>query len=376
MNTNKKEYFMNKFKKIGLTALAGSLAAVSAQAGELSVTGGANATLKWGSGDRHSEVTGKSLGTDKDVAFTGSGELDNGTTFTVFTATTDTQGDLTSGGLTISTPSFGSFLMGHHSGAAHYKYDEEVPQAYEQISDISALVSTNKVGDFMDNNHITYTSPTFDLGGASITFDIGYASDANDEETGDGGTPDGEGTSTYGSGQEAGVTISYEGFKAGIYGAERVNKTKTAAGSDAVRDEFNGVWYAKFSMGPVSVGYSESYADAGVTSAISTTSTTTAKTRRSGGGLYTGEQMSIAFNVNDNMSISYTTSDETYDTQDDAKTAVTTDDDVTESIDAIQVAYSMGGMSIKAYNMEVTNPDQDDNAADASITEIALGFAF
>ena len=46
MNTNNKEYFMNKFKKIGLTALAGSLVAVSAQAGELSVSGGVNVTLK------------------------------------------------------------------------------------------------------------------------------------------------------------------------------------------------------------------------------------------------------------------------------------------------------------------------------------------
>ena len=163
MNTNNKEYFMDKFKKIGLTALASSLVAVSAQAGELSVTGGANATLKWGSGDRDSNATGKSLGTDKDVAFTGSGELDNGTTFTVFTATDDTQGDLTSGALSISTPSFGSFLMGHHSGAAHYKYDEEVPQAYEQISDITSTVTQNKVGDFMDNNHITYTSPSLCL---------------------------------------------------------------------------------------------------------------------------------------------------------------------------------------------------------------------
>ena len=128
-------------------------------------------------------------------------------------------------------------------------------------------------------------------------------------------------------------------------------------------------------MGPVSIGYSEFYLDAGVTSGSAAT-TTTAKTRRSVGGLYTGDQMSIAFNVNDNMSISYTTSDETYDNQDDAKTAVTTDDDVTETIDAIQIAYSMGGMSIKAYNMEVTNPDQDDDAADQSVTEIALGFAF
>ena len=145
--------------------------------------------------------------------------------------------------------------------------------------------------------------------------------------------------------------------------------TNTTTGQEE-HDEFNGVWYAKYSMGPVSIGYSEFYIDAGVTSAV--TATTAAKTRRgtNAGGLYTGDQMSIAFNVNDNMSISYTTSDETYDTQDDAATAVTTDDDVTETIDAIQVAYSMGGMSIKAYNMEVTNPSQDDNAPDLSLIHI------
>ena len=148
---------MNNFKKVGLTALAGSLVAVSAHAGELTVTGGANITLKHGSASSTTNTSGRGIGTDKDVAFKGTGELDNGTTFTVFTATTDTQGDLTSGYISIATPSFGSFLMGHHSGAAHYKYDEEVPQVYEQISDITATVTQNKVGDFMDNNHITYT---------------------------------------------------------------------------------------------------------------------------------------------------------------------------------------------------------------------------
>ena len=59
-------------------------------------------------------------------------------------------------------------------------------------------------------------------------FDLGYASDANDTETGDGGVPGG--TGTYGTGQEAGVTISYDALKFGVYGAERENKTKTAAG--------------------------------------------------------------------------------------------------------------------------------------------------
>ena len=50
--------------------------------------------------------------------------------------------------------------------------------------------------------------------------------------------------------------------------------------------------------------------------------------------------------------------------------------DVTQETEALQIAYSMGGMSIKAYNMETTNPGYDDDAATASKTEIALGLAF
>ena len=267
----------------------------------------------------------------------------------------------------------GSFTFGSGTGGASGAYDEEVPQVYEQVSDGKDTMA-NKVGDFMDNNSVLYTSPTLDLMGASITAHVGYAPQANDSAVGDGGSVTYD--ATVGAGKEAGITIAYEGLKLGFYGAER-NRTvpqATAGTGNYQHDEFNGAWYAKYTMGPVTVGYSEFYLDAGVTSTL--VNTTTAKTRRSGGGLYTGDQMSIAFNVNDNMSISYTTSDETYDNQDDAKTAVTTDDDVTETIDALQIAYSMGGMSIKAYNMEVTNPDQDTNAADQSITEIALGFAF
>ena len=369
MNTNKKEYFMNKFKKIGLTALAGSLVAVSAQAGELTVTGGANVTYKWGSSSPTTNTTAKAIGVDKDVAFTGSGELDNGTTFTIATATTDSQTDLTSGYLSISTPSFGSFLLGHHSGAAHYKYDEEVPQVYEQISDISALVTTNKVGDFMDNNHITYTTPTFDIAGASITFDVGYASDANDTETGDGGIAK-TGNVTYGTGTEAGVTIAYDALKIGVYGAQRDNLDNPAAGSDGVRDEFNGVWYAKYSAGPVSIGYSESYVDSGVSS-TATPATTAAKSLRSSGGIFEGQQIGIAFNVNDSLSVSYTESTETYNAQSEESSK-----DVDQDIEAIQVAYSMGGMSIKAYQMDVTNPAFDEDADDSKVTEIALGLAF
>ena len=55
---------MNKLTKLGLTALAGSLVAVSAQAGALNVNGSANMTYKT---DTSSE--GKGLGTDRGITF-------------------------------------------------------------------------------------------------------------------------------------------------------------------------------------------------------------------------------------------------------------------------------------------------------------------
>ena len=361
---------MNNIKKIGLTALAGSLVSLGATAGEMSVSGGINTVLKFGKGG---ENTSRSIGADRDVTFSGSGELDNGTTFSVSTTTNDSIA-LSASTTTITTPSLGSFMIGSGTGGLSGAYDEEVPTAYEQVSDGKNNTS-NAVGNFMDENHISYTSPTLDLMGASVTAHLEYSPQASDSAVGDGGSV--THSASVGSGKGACITVAYEGLKLGFYGAERKRTVPkvTAASGNYEHDEFNGVWYAKYTMGPVSIGYSESYLDAGVTGTAE--SINAAKTlRTAAGGIFTGEQMSIAFNVNDNMSISYTTSDETYDTQDNAKTAVTTDDDVTESTDAIQIAYSMGGMSIKAYNMEVTNPEQDDDAADQSVTEIALGFAF
>jgi len=361
---------MNNIKKIGLTALAGSLVTMgSATAGEMSVSGAINVTLGYGNLSGNSS---RAIGSDQDVSFTGGGELDNGTTFSMNT-TLDDDYAVSGSTTTITTPSFGSFAIGAGYGLQSGKYDEEVPQAYEQISDAKQTMA-NLVGNYMDGNAISYTSPTFDLMGASITVDAGFAPTAADAGFVDGAND--AFNATYGKGQELGVRINYEGLSLGVYGTERetsIPNTNTTTGQE-ITDEFNGAWYAKYTYGPVSIGYSETYMDAGVTQANE--SINASKTERTAGGIFEGEQLSIAFNVNDNLSISYTTSDETYDTQDDAATSVSTDDDITESVDAIQVAYSMGGMSVKAYNMEVTNPDQDDNAADASITEIALGFAF
>ena len=82
--------------------------------------------------------------------------------------TTNDNYELSASTTTITTPSLGSFSIGSSTGSASYMYDEEVPQAYEQVSDGKQTMA-NQVGNFMDNNHVMYTSPTLDLMGASIT---------------------------------------------------------------------------------------------------------------------------------------------------------------------------------------------------------------
>jgi outer membrane protein OmpU len=177
----------------------------------------------------------------------------------------------------------------------------------------------NQVGNFMDNNHIMYTPPAMEFMGATFQAHIGYTPQATDAAVSDGGQA--AYSETWGAGKELGLTVSYDGLKAGIYGSERENTTPNAATGQQISDPFEGAWYVNYSFGPVSIGYTESYMDGGVTQALSSETNNTAKAERTAGGIFTGEQMSIAFNVNDNMSISYTTSDETYDTQDDALTA-------------------------------------------------------
>ena len=71
---------MNNLKKIGLTALAGSMVAFSAQALEMSVSGTAKMTfVDEGGSASNEDVTGNPYGFDQTVAFNGSGESPLGT---------------------------------------------------------------------------------------------------------------------------------------------------------------------------------------------------------------------------------------------------------------------------------------------------------
>jgi len=357
---------MNNLKKLGLTALAGSLVAVSAQAGEVSFAGAANVTYK-----TNSASEGVGIGTDKGLSVSGSGELDNGWTFSVFTYLDDsiaTSTHVTS----LTMGSLGTVKAGLGWGGNSTSFDEEVPQAYEQISDLSASGTNNMVGSFMDSGGLTWAPPSFDVDGVgSVSLLLGWSPNGDDVGPTNGavGTRSGD----WGTGVDVGITIATDmGLTIGAYAAERENTSPIKAGQDAVRDEFNGAWYANYTNGPVSIGYSHAYIDIGEGTAAAEAATS-AKVIRTAGGLFEETQMSIAFNVNDNMSISYTEAEDTYNAQDNAATRIA---DVSMDSEALQIAYSMGGMSIKAYQMERTNPGWDSNATKHTASEINLGLAF
>ena len=72
-----KEINMDKFKKVALTALGASLAATSAHAVDVSVSGGSEIGYATGTSDAASSDAAN-FGAGTGVSFSASGELDNG----------------------------------------------------------------------------------------------------------------------------------------------------------------------------------------------------------------------------------------------------------------------------------------------------------
>jgi outer membrane protein OmpU len=358
---------MNNLKKIGLTALASSLVAVSVNAGEMGVSGSFTTTYVTHDGNTVTDANngGIGIGNNAALSFTGSGELDNGWTFAGNTALTDTN-TISSNALSLTMGSMGTLKVGTGHGGASGLYDAQTPAAYEEVDDGGATASSaNAIGNFLDNNAIMYTAPTLEFEGTSVTFTAEYSPEANDVSTADGSNS--TASTTWGSGKSLGVTLANYGATFGAYAAERTHDgTQTAAVGEGPQagDASEMVAYLNYAYGPVSVGYSMSHLDSGTNaSAVAKASTKVIRTAN----LFTSETMSIAFNVNDDLSVSYAVLDDKHDAGDDSVTATTK---------SYQAAYSMGSMSIKGAHTKSDNVGYHEFGGSRTRNEIALGLAF
>ena len=123
---------MNNLKKIGLTALAGSLVVTSAFAGELTASGSASMGVAniTGTGD---DGLGKNFSMANSVYLAGSGEMDNGWSYSVFTGTAGQDLATDSNSLTITMGDMGTFSFDQGVGIAGITtLKNEVPTAYEE----------------------------------------------------------------------------------------------------------------------------------------------------------------------------------------------------------------------------------------------------
>jgi outer membrane protein OmpU len=368
MNNNKENNMIN-LRKVGYSALAGSLAAVSAQAGEMAVTGSAITTYTTG----EAANSAQGLGSNTNITFTGSGELDNGYTVNTFVVYNDGTTGLSSSAMSVTMGSLGTIGVSKGGGMnINGAYDETYPRAYEENSDAGGQSSLNSVGNWADDNAIIYKAPAIDLMGASLTLGAEYSLQGGTGTGADGVAP--ARSDTWENAIGLGATVAYEGFSVGVYGAERENKNPGEV--DDVMDQFDGSMFINYSFGPVTVGYQETYSDSGLAHQANDLTTTEAKSVGFSGGIFTGEAMSVAFNVNDNLSISYSEVEDKYDAQGNTGTALDGVEDVISKTESIQVAYSMGSMSIKAYKTDIKNPNYDSDAIDLTVNEIALGLAF
>ena len=340
---------MDNLKKVGLTALAGSLAAVSAHAAEMTVSG---ATVLTYTSEDETEVTGNPLGMKTNIGFTASGDV-NGYTVSYMNTSKDKFAGQSSARLSVDMGDMGVIAYDAGSGSGLATIDDKTPTAAEEIWDgldgggASSTSVGGLVGTAGNTGVINYVKS---MGGASLNVAYRGAS----------GTANSDGASS-GAGQGAwdfavtasGDTIGVDGLSFGFgYGEADAGSQENNSGVD---DTQHMTAYANYAMGPVTFGYQRSEIQRGTLGAI-------------------GEDTAawgLAFNVNDDLSISYGERTVTYDKTGAAAT------DVDEEGEGIAIAYTMGSMKIAGNRNEVSDNDNStaDTAKDEN-TEIAVSFAF
>ena len=145
---------MNNIKKIGLTALAGSLVAISAQAAEMTVSG---ATVLTYTSEDGTEVTGNPLGMKTNLAFTASGEV-NGYTVSYLQATKDQFAGMTSARLSVDMGDMGTIAFDQGSGSGLATIDDKTPTAAEEIWDGLDDTTAGRVGAAGSTGVVNYVN--------------------------------------------------------------------------------------------------------------------------------------------------------------------------------------------------------------------------
>ena len=320
---------MNNLKKIGLTAIAASLATVSANAADFSVSGGAsmsytsNAIVGIGGGGN-----GNPWAMSDTVNFAASGELDNGWTINY---TMGLDGSKTAAGaafedrtLAIGLGDMGTItMMGQDGSSVVGSMDDKLPTAYEESWNFSGGPGT---GTSVGNNAFKYSYGGVD----GLNIEASYVpSTATAEE----GSTD--------------IGITYTGMEGLTVGL--ATGTDSTAGSAAEVDEQ--AMYVTYAYDAFTFGYQSNESDSNAAGADSD---------------FSGWAVSYA--VNDDLSVSLAQTEI-------GREGTSTLLDSTTEHTAISASYTMGSMALKATRADVADA-QGNQDRDGEAYAVELSFAF
>jgi outer membrane protein OmpU len=309
---------MTNVKKLGLTALAGSLVATSAYAGALDVTGTAKVT--YASLDE-SEVTGNPYSMSQGMGFSGSGDLDVGTLSYTYSATNMA---FSSSNLKLDMGDNGTISFANGASLTGMQaYYDKMPTAGEQVWD-DLDGQANGVATMSTANTLGYSN-TF----AGVGVSVAYNKSA--------------GAATNGSSKSFALTTSdlLDGAEMGWAHADVAGSTNNnGTDSDTV--------YAKYTAGSVTVG--------GQLTKIDKSAANSDVDR---------QHVAVSIAVNENLSVSLGRSNVEFENS-------TKDDQ--ESV-GLAFSYTMGSMTIAGFSNTEDNSGGT-QGTDDSVTELSVAFAF
>ena len=272
---------MNNLKKVGVSALAGSLVAFAANAGELSVSGTANLTYtseEIGPTASSANNDGNPFGHASDVAFNGSGDM-NGMTVSFFAALDAGGAGYASNSISMDMGDMGKIKFDQGVGGNGVEsIDDKSPTAWEESWD--GIAAGDGLSTTGSQNVFSYTG-TFAGFGVAAAWDT----EIDDARTADGATSSNNSTSVDGSNTSFAITNAtlVDGLDFGV----GMGETDIKDGQATTTDIETIIGYANYTVGPVTLGYTQGEQSGGT----------------QGSDMHAMEAYGIVFNVNENLSV-------------------------------------------------------------------------
>ena len=320
---------MTNLKKVGLTALAGTLATITAvQAAEVTVSGIAQVSYTTKSVDTSAldETSSDAFGKDTKIKFSASGEMDNGMTASWMHH--HAASSIFSSLVTLDMGDMGTLYMdsGNAGRQGITTIQDKVPNAGEQVWDDTGSASAD---------HGTVAQGVANVGAGNT---LGYAVSSGMMKLSAG--------LSYNNGSQESFAVTFtdvggSGLSAGAGMATSQNVDLTT------EDDVDTV-FATYTMGSITVGAQKTSVDA---------ETAAQDIERNSYG--------ISMAVNENLSVSYGVSDTEFD-----ESGL-----VDEENSGVSASYTAGGMTLGLVHNQKEN-EAGTSATDREVTELKLTLAF